>query len=804
MRAHLTYSLMLVLSFAVHSQTIFTSTLNSLAEFRPWTVIDSNGDGATWQYLSSQESGKRTYYNYHSTNDADDWLISPEIVPEATGRYMVSFKFEIGQGLAESVKICYGSEPTPEALSKNCGKAYDKVKGKFNDYFFVDLEAGKPFYVAFYACSEKDLYRIFAQSMEVTRCDKPVDLAVERFIAPISKDTLMSDERVRLRIKNYGTQTAAAGSYTVDVAVDGKSALSEKINTAIVGGGEADVALVGKLDLSSPHRNYKVTATASHPDDIYADNNTLTTVARHKGPADVPFSMGFEDDEDTTDVDSFKESATLGHWVVSPGNWYVESAHTGTNALCYTYNGLEPANEWAIIDGIKMKAGYHILKFWISTLEYKSDESVEVYWGNTKEPQAMTNLIGTYNPLTADEYKQKTGIIYLDKPQVVYIGFRATKGTYTNWICIDDIEVNAVSEDYTDLHICSLVKPTDLQPQLSSKSIMLKVKNHGVKEAVGNLRVYVDNKKYYDEPLTVERNADRNVEIFGVLNQIEEGEHDLRVELVNAEDINQSDNVIETTFRMLGTPDCIWNFEDGIIPADFEVRSEDKLKLTDEVTTMIGASGFGILEREDLPSYNGSHLLAVATNTAVNGSADRWIVLPRVHVDSGSACFVANVGALSADHDESYRIKVSEESDVWWEYKTLLSVDSQSDTRVNRGVDLGDYYGKDIYIAINVTSLDGYGIAFDNMSLYDCSFLAEHYTGLNHVTLDNTITINRSGDTITIVSPHCDALVEIYLLDGRKVMRTTASTIDISHLAHGFYGIKAITPYGAKFLKIAK
>jgi hypothetical protein len=35
-------------------------------------------------------------------------------------------------------------------------------------------------------------------------------------------------------------------------------------------------------------------------------------------------------------------------------------------------------------------------------------------------------------------------------------------------------------------------------------------------------------------------------------------------------------------------------------------------------------------------------------------------------------------------------------------------------------------------------------------------------------------------------------------------MRTTASTIDISHLAHGFYGIKAITPYGAKFLKIAK
>jgi hypothetical protein len=804
MKAHFVIFLMMVLSFASQAQTIFTSELNSLAEFRRWTVIDSNGDGATWQYLSTQSSGKRTFYNYHSTNNADDWLVSPEIVPEITGQYMVSFNFEIGQGLAESVKICYGSAPTADALSKNCGKAYDHVKGSFHDYFVVDLKAGEPFYVAFYACSDKDLYRIFAQSMEVTLSEKPVDLTIERFITPVSRDTLLSAEPVTLRIKNVGNHAAAAGTYTVDVSVDGKSEFTEKINTAIAAGGEADVTLAGKLDLSSPHRNYTVTATATHPADVYADNNSLTTIARHKGPADVPFSMGFEDEEDTTDICYYKDKATLGHWIISPGNWYLESARSGKNALCFTYNGLEPANEWAIIDGIKMEAGYHVFKFWISTLECKQDESVEVYWGDSKDPQAMTNLIGTYNPLTAGEYKQKMGIIHLDKAQVVYIGFRATKGTYTNWICIDDIEVDEVSEDYVDLHICSLIKPTDLQPQLSSKTIMLKVKNHGVKAATGDLRVYIDGKKYYDQPLTVELKADRYVEISGVLDKIKEGDHDLRIELVNAYDVKQSDNVIETTFRMLGTPDCLWTFEDGLIPSDFEVRSEDSLKLTDTATAMFGSTGFGIIKNEDLPSYNGQNLLGVATNCTVSGSSDRWIVLPRVHVDSGYACFVTNVGALSADCDESYRIKVSEDDDVWWDYKTLLSVDSESNIRMNRGVDLGDYYGKNIYIAINVTSLEGYGIGFDNIALYDCSYLAQQTGGLNHLTTDDTITIDRKGNTITVNSPHGAALVEVYHLDGRRVLRTSAKSFDISHLASGFYCIRALTPYGAKYIKIVK
>ncbi len=804
MKPLITFILAVGISFALGAQTIFSTTLNSRAEFRQWSVIDHNNDGATWQYLATQYSGKRTFYNYHSDNVADDWLVSPAITPEVTGQYLVTYKFEAGQGLPESMKICYGSEPTHDALIANCVKSYDNVKGQHSGYFLVDLKANEPFYVGFYACSDEDMDRLYAQSLTVRRCENPVDLEVEEIMTPVSMDSLKTNEPVRLRIKNVGLCDAEGGKYKVEIAVDGVKAFAETISQKLAVNQSLELSLGGKLNLSVPHNNYKITATVTHSDDVYDGNNTLSKIVRHIGPADEPYTQSFEAEEDTDDVRYYKRSDLAGCWAVSPGNWYIQTARTGENALTYSYNGLAQASDWAIIDGIRMEAGYHIVKFWLSTLTNSPDESVEVYWGNENTPEAMTNLLGVYNPAASDVYKQKMGLIYIDKPQVVYVGFRATKDAGNNWICIDDIEINAVSEDYVDLHICSLINPTDIVPQLSSKSVLFKVKNHGVKDATGDLRVFIDGKQCYQEQLTVERLADRNLEILGLLYDVQEGEHKLRIELLNADDVDLTDNVIESTFRVMGTPDCLWNFEDGIVPTDFELRTEDAVQFTDEMKNLFGESGFAIIQCDGMPTSNGAYMLGVATQGEVESSADRWIVLPPVHVDSGNACLVANFGALSDSKAENYRIKVSENEDVWWDYTTLLSVDSESGTRKERGVELGDYYDKTVYIAINVTSHDGYALGVDNIALYDCSFIAEHYSGLNHLTIDNAVRIERKGDNITVISPHSGHLVEIYELSGRRVMRTTASTINISHLNKGFYCIRAITPYGAQYLKITK
>ena len=59
-------------------------------DFDRWTFIDANKDEKTWVF-SADGVPTRVYYSYHSTNQADDWFISPEITVPAAGTYVVRF-----------------------------------------------------------------------------------------------------------------------------------------------------------------------------------------------------------------------------------------------------------------------------------------------------------------------------------------------------------------------------------------------------------------------------------------------------------------------------------------------------------------------------------------------------------------------------------------------------------------------------------------------------------------------------------------------------------------------------------------
>ena len=56
---------------------------------------------------------------------------------------------------------------------------------------------------------------------------------------------------------------------------------------------------------------------------------------------------------------------------------------------------------------------------------------------------------------------------------------------------------------------------------------------------------------------------------------------------------------------------------------------------------------------------------------------------------------------------EKYEVKVSDKEDKWSNYDTELAVDREPEFVQSRGIDLGKYKDKDIYVAINVKSLPG-------------------------------------------------------------------------------------------------
>ena len=70
------------------AQTLWKTAFDTEEEFKQWTVIDSNKDEKTWTF-SADATPSKVYYSYSSTNQADDWMISPDITPTEDGPLMV-------------------------------------------------------------------------------------------------------------------------------------------------------------------------------------------------------------------------------------------------------------------------------------------------------------------------------------------------------------------------------------------------------------------------------------------------------------------------------------------------------------------------------------------------------------------------------------------------------------------------------------------------------------------------------------------------------------------------------------------
>jgi hypothetical protein len=801
------------LSLSVQAQTLFSTTFNTQEEFDQWTVINANEDVSvdywtatinpvTWMFSPTGDSGKRTYYNYHSTNKADDWLISPAITPTEDGQYVVKYTFEGGTTYPEALQMYYGSAPTVEELSKKLAKDYPAVTGQHNDYFFVQGKANVPFYVAFYACSEPDRFRLYAQGLEVKRCDNPVDLAVTEIITPQTGEGLTASEPVKVKIANYGTSEAAAGSYTATVMFDGVAQFTETINQAVPAGEEIEVTLAGVADLSISHRTYSFSVAVTHPEDIMDENNALTVSIKHVGPAVEPYKMGFETTEDTSDLKFFDLNEDSGHWSLNVGSYFLGSvSRTGVVALAYNYDKNNQADDWAILDGIQMKAGYHVIKHWVSTLDDSHTEAYSMYWGNQPTAEAMTNKINEYT-LTQAEYKQVINIIHLDEDQTVYIGYHAESEADQNWLCIDDIEVNTISETDVDLAVTGITTPSEYLPTRADHQLTFTAMNQGVADVEGTITIIVDGKKAYESTETFVAQDDHEYTFSNIISKLSVGKHTISINVYNAKDNNADNNALELTFYKLGTADLSWDFEDGVVPEEFTFKKDESNELSSTAIAQYGENGVGI-QLIETHKYYGNYMLGFSSwFTSSTAKADRWLILPRVHVDSDDACFVVNTGALSEFCNEQFNICVSKESTSWWDFNDLVNVKSENYVRKNRGILLGaDYKDKDVYVAINLKTQNGDALGLDNMELHGCSLSPE--SAVKDITVVDGASFLFEGDILTFGDAD-DVRLDVYNVNGSLVYSATGASFNLSELAKGIYIVRATTAKGVATTKIVK
>lgn len=747
-----------------------------------WTVVDGNNDESTWKFSSDNTDGERTYYNYNSTNSGDDWLISPAITPDADGTYIVKYTVK-GSSYGEALKVYMASAPTVEALSANMVADHPGLVSEDTEaYFIFDGTAGQPVYIGFYACSAADKWRLYLKGVTVEACDQLLDIAVTDIISPVSGEDL-GNETVVAKVKNVGID--AIESFTMSVAVNGETVLTEPVQHLLAAGESADITLNGKIDLSVGHRNYAVTVTAEVPGDISASNNSVTTTVRHIAPATEPYFMGFEPDEDTSDIKFFDLNNDTGNWGIEISSFFMNMARTGVGCIGYNYDKDNSADDWAILDGINIEAGHHVLKFWLSG-DSNHPERLSVHYGNSATPEAMTHELARFDPFAYGEYREVILVFEVAEPQTIYIGFHAFSDKDENWITIDDVSLDHISSTESDLSIESVAAPAEFIGPKTTRDVKFTVRSVGIVDAPSKATVYVDGTELTSQELVITAQQVREIVFENALANVAEGMHEIKVEITSDVDGKPENNSITINARILGQPDIVYDFDGETLPADLTFRAEDANTLG---SSEFGDLGWGILAIQEHPLYGTGMLGGLTWFTDPTARADRWCVLPKLSVTSEDACFIWNAGAVNTyDGKEEYSIEISEGDDVWYNYTKVLNVPAEGVTRADRGISLANYKDKEIYVAIHLRSVNGELLSMDNLMLYGCSKVN---SGIENVGIGSNalnISVNAAGINVAGVD---NALIEVFDLAGSLVLRAEGNGADISALAHGTYIARA-------------
>lgn len=699
------------LSLTAGAQVVYQTDFSTEGEFNKWTVIDANSDGATWKF-DADGSNSKVYYPYSSVNAADDWLISPELTAAKTGKVMINYTV-YGTSYGEKMEVYTGATTETSTMVERA--SYDKILGqRTTDYFFLDVTEGETFRVAFRATSPADTWRFYMCEFIVKHVDKVVDLSVDNVISPVSGNGLTDAETVKVNVVNNGSD--ASENFKVAYKVDGGEPVVENVAATLASGESMEYTFTTKVDLSTPRHKYTIKAYAIDDNDINNSNDTTTVAVRHSAPVAPPYKMGFESGEDTGDIVYYNLNEDSGDWGVYTSMW-MNMARTGYSCLAYNYDSNNDANDWAILDPIKVEAGSYVLRYWYSGSDGHT-EKFGVYWGNGNTPDDMTNNIEN-KEATQGAYQESFKIITFDEPQTIYLGFYCYSDKNENWLTIDDVQFYKASSDAVDLVASEISKPYDYVRTPNNSNVDFEIQNVGIKDAEGKVFVYVDDAQKAEVALTMKAGEIKNLTANGVLDGLAEGTHTVKVTIESADDNDSSNNSVEKTITVLGTAQKFYDFEDGQLPADFTYYAQDGGTVNASAGEEFNEYGWGIFNIEN-HAMLGEHLLAGTSWIDGVDKADRWVVLPRVNVTGDNAYLVWDANSYNPFHLETYRVKISDGSgdpaDYW--YSTEKEYNNESVTPKTRGLSLSKYNGKDIYIAFNITTKIGDALCLDNIGIY--------------------------------------------------------------------------------------
>lgn len=154
--------------------------------YQIWNIIDSNKDEVTWGWFPPAAfSGSGCMrYQFHRTNSADDWLLSPKFKLEDHKSYMIKFKARKGYAPdVEKLAFYILSSPTPDGEKEQLW-FQDELTTTYQEFevIITGREAGE-YTFGFHACSDPFKLAIYLDDFSIQEY-AITDAAAKKLLGP--------------------------------------------------------------------------------------------------------------------------------------------------------------------------------------------------------------------------------------------------------------------------------------------------------------------------------------------------------------------------------------------------------------------------------------------------------------------------------------------------------------------------------------------------------------------------------------------------------------------------------------------
>jgi len=269
------------------------------------------------------------------------------------------------------------------------------------------------------------------------------DVMVQAIQAIASGCNLSDSVSIVITVKNIGndTQTDIPVYYTIN----GGTQVTGTIAGPLATDATTTYTFTQHADLSNAGV-YTIVACTDLTNDDNNNNDCKTITVNNIAPSSIPYTMGFEANEDVSGWKIQDINSDTYSWEIID---FQDLARTGSGLAIYEYNENMSANDWLISTCIELQGGVdYDLSFWYKVGSWSGQvypEKMKVAIGGTQASTALTQVIVDLGTINNDTYQNNTSTFSVPATGAYYIGWHAYSAADMFYIALDDINLDIAS-----------------------------------------------------------------------------------------------------------------------------------------------------------------------------------------------------------------------------------------------------------------------------------------------------------------------------------------------------------------------